>query len=158
MHHPMVNLQLSVDCRDYHSFSARCPNVRPVSVKATADSGAQSCLWSLDDYVRAGFKETDLIPVGLDLSAANQSQIPIVGAILAHLHGESKNGVGFSCATMIYISPAAKGLYLSQEAMMDLGIVSRDFPSVGTAIDSRVSAMPNLTTDHYASARPSPAQ
>ena len=54
----------------------------------------------------------------------------VAGAIVIHLEGKSKNQQK-SCATMVYVSQQARGFYLSCEAMMDLGIISRDFPAVG---------------------------
>ena len=48
----------------------------------------------------------------------------------------------FSCATMVYVSEAARGFYLSWEAMMDLGIVSPNFPSVGAVADPAVTQQP----------------
>ena len=97
-----------------------------------ADSGAQSCLWSMNGFRAAGFSNEHLIPVNMDLVAANKSPISIEGAALLRLQGFSPKGDHITCASMVYISNQAKGFYLSREAMMDLGIVSQDFPTVGT--------------------------
>ena len=48
----------------------------------------------------------------------------------------------FSCATMVYVSESARGFYLSWEAIMDLGIVSPNFPSVGAVADPAVTQQP----------------
>ena len=69
----------------------------------------------------------------LDLVAANKSPIKIAGAIILCLQGHSPDSEPFSCATMVYVSEAARGFYLSWEAMMDLGIVSPSFSTVGAA-------------------------
>ena len=89
-----------------------------------------------------GSRWPDLIPVSLDLVAANNSPIKIAGAIILRLQGHSPDSEPFSCATMVYVSEAARGFHLSWEAMMDLGIVSPNFPSVGGAADPAVTHQP----------------
>ena len=49
------------------------------------DTRAQSCLWSMTGFLAAGFTPSDLIPVSLDLVAANKSPIKIAGAIILRL-------------------------------------------------------------------------
>ena len=126
--HPTVNLKLSTNSSDYKSFGLCCPSVPSTEIISTTDRGAQSCLWS-----KAGFNIENIIPVNLDVSAANRSPIKITGAKFAHLTGKGQNGEPISCATMIYISPSVKGFYLSYEAMIDLGIIAHNFPVVGAA-------------------------
>ena len=131
LNHPEIKLSVSATKNDYLAFGRKCPDVAPTIISAMADSGAQSCLWSLNDFYAAGFSKKHLIPVNMDLVAANKSPIKIDGAVLLRLNGLSSNGMQLSCACMTYISQQAKGFYLSREAMMDLGIVSKDFPMVG---------------------------
>ncbi len=57
------------------STSERCPTAKPSTITAMADTGAQSCLWSTDDFPAVGFTNEDLISVKLDLHAANRSPI-----------------------------------------------------------------------------------
>ena len=133
MGHPVVRLSASVSATDYRQFNRRCPAVHPTNISALVDSGAQSCLWSLQDFLAAGFTTEDLIPVSLDLIAANKSPIDIAGAVMLRLSGTSTLGAQVSCASMVYISAAAKGFYLSCESMIDLGIIPPNFPSVGSA-------------------------
>ena len=68
-------------------------------------------MWSLRDCLAAGFKREELIPVTFSLSAANKSQIEIVGAVFIRLYGFSPSGNKISCATMVYISPSADGFF-----------------------------------------------
>ena len=91
-----------------------------------------SCLWSLTGFLTAGFSMSDLIPVTLDIMAANRSTITIAGAIILRIEGRSLNNDLLTCATMVYISETARGFYLSWEAMLDLGIISPCFPYVDT--------------------------
>ena len=85
--HPTWPVHLSVRRKDYTGFSRRCPQIpNKISVAAKLDSCAQTCLWSKKEFLSAGFKEEDLIPVSLGLSAANKSSIKIDGAILVQIN------------------------------------------------------------------------
>ncbi len=99
--HPKVNIKISVKASDYKAFGHQCPQVNPSEIVAMTDSGAQSCLWSLDDYIAAGFSTNDLIPVNMDLVAANKSPITINEAVILRLQGQSPNGDQSTCATMV---------------------------------------------------------
>ena len=134
---------MSVNASDYQAFRRSCPTVAQTAITVMADKGAQSCLWSMTGFLAVGFTPRDLIPVSIDLVAANKSPIKIAGAIILRLQGHSPDSEPFSCATcMVYVSEAAPGFYLSWEAMMDLGIVSPNFPSVGAAADPAVTQQP----------------
>ena len=150
LNHPEVQLHMSVNNSDYRAFGRRCPTTAPTTITAMADTGAQSCLWSMDGFLAAGFSEEDLVPVHVDLVAANKSPITIDGAIIVRLQGVPLSDDKKSCATMVYVSKSAHGFYLSWEAMMDLGIVSHDFPSVGAAELQPPKAQRPLKEDHPA--------
>ena len=134
--HPKLHLKLSIAASDYKVIGRMCHNVNPVTISAMADTGAQSCLWSMDAFLAAGFLLSDLIPVKIDLVAANKSPIRIEGAIVARLSADGANGITHSCATMVYVSRQAKGMYISMENMMDLAIIPRNFPNVGAETQS----------------------
>ena len=120
--HPTWPVNLSVRRKDYTDFSRSCPQVpSKISVAAKLDSCAQTCLWSKKEFLSAGFKEEDLIPVSLGLSAANKSSIKIDGAILVRITA-MVDDKQHSCATMVYISPSWQGFFMSMETMLDLDL------------------------------------
>ena len=135
LNHPEVKLAMSVNSSDYQAFRRSCPIVAQTVITAMADTRAQLCIWSMTGFLAAGFTPSHLIPVSLDLVAANKSPIKIAGAIILRLQGHSPDSEPFSCATMVYVSEAARGLYMSWEAMMYLGIISPNFPSVSAATE-----------------------
>ena len=128
VNHPTMEMSLSIQTEAYKQFSKKPPVPNTISITAKLDSCAQSCLWSLRGFLRAGFNESDLIPVTLSLSAANHSRIEISGAVFVKLTRTSANGKEVSCSTTVYVSPAANGFFLSLGAMVDLGIVNRQSP------------------------------
>ena len=120
--HPTWTPEMSVRRKDYAAFSRPCPKVpNKINIVAKLDSCCQSCLWSKKEFLAAGFKEEDLIPVSLGLNAANKSPIKIDGAILVRLK-VAVNKKEFTCATMVYISPSSDGFFMSLEAMLDLDL------------------------------------
>ena len=122
MDHPTWPTQLSVRRKDYADFSRPCPQIPSIiKLSAKMDTCAQSCLWSKKEFLAAGFKEEDLIPVSLGLKGANKSSIKIDGAILARL-AVTVAGKVHNCATMVYISPSCDGFFMSLKSMWDLDL------------------------------------
>ena len=146
--HPTWSAHISVNRKDYSEFSRICPKVSSFNVEAKLDSCAQSCLWSKKEYLKAGFKEEDLIPVSLGLKAANKSSIEISGAILVRIDVEI-NKEKHSCATMVYVSPSCEGFYLSLEAMLDLNLLQ--ILTNCTTADAACDVMTNVTIGGEAS-------
>ena len=126
--HPRVSVQLSLDS----SPTGDMP-VPSVDIDAVVDSGAQSDLLSLSSFLSAGFKQADLCPVTLNVSAANRSPIQIEGAFFARISGRSPRGDIVTCRSMVYVSSTVQDTYLSHSTMLNLGIVGSDFPAIGTA-------------------------
>ena len=113
MHHPTIRLQLTKDQQDYAHINVTCPYITPTHVNVVTDPGAQSCLWSLKDFVRCGFKKSNLFPVKCVLFAANREKIQIDGTVFICLSGQDKNGHTHTTPIMAYISPDTERFYLS---------------------------------------------
>ena len=84
----------------------------------------------MSGFLAVGFSADDLLPVSVNLTAANKTRIEITGAVILRLRALSPANDRQSCATMVYVSIAAHGFYLSCEAMVNPGIVPVDFPSI----------------------------
>ena len=128
--HPTLQMQVSVTKSDYLTFGRLCPTTNTSLITAKANTGAQSCLWSISGFLAAGFSPDDLLPVPVNLTAANTTRIEIIGAVILRLRASSSANDRQSYATMVYVSSAAHGFYLTCEAMVDLGIVPVELPSI----------------------------
>ena len=122
--HPTLPLSIS---------ACNIPHKR-ATTDGVADSGAMYDVWSLQEYLNAGFLEKDLLQVSLNLTAANKSPILINGAFFAEITGHSVNGQPITAKVMIYVSKDVKGFYLSETTMFSLGILSKNFPTPGCAL------------------------
>ena len=136
MQHPTLRLRLTAEKTDYDYIGAKFPRIAPSYVTVVSDTGAQSCLWGLKDFYRYGFIKSDLLPVKHSMVAANSERINIVGAILVRLSGLDDHGRSHTAPIMVYISSSTKRFYLSREALIQLGVISKDFPRVGAAMES----------------------
>ena len=136
MSHPTLRLKVEADERDYKQMEVPFPRIMPSHVNTVTDTGAQSCLWGLKDFYRCGFRDSDLIQVKRTIVAANREEINIVGAILLRLTGTDSRGKAHTAAVMVYVTPDTERFYLSRSALIQLGVISKDFPRVGSALES----------------------
>ena len=77
---------------------------RSAMVKAIADTGAQTNLWGLSDFYKAGYHQRDLQSSTIQLSAANKQSIDVVGGFEAEFYGRSPMGEKVSSKGMVYVS------------------------------------------------------
>ena len=152
--HPRASITISIDRLAHPKGKAHShgPGVE-ASVSAIADTGAQSDLWSLEEFLACGFSREDLHTVNLSLSVANRSPIAIEGAFFARLKTTSRSGTAMSCRSMVYVSSSVRDMYLSYESLLNLGLLSRDFPSCD--ITDTCSESPDPAT-HKAAHTPPP--
>ena len=136
MPHPILKLVLTTDPNDYAHTGVECPKITPSNVSVVTDTGAQSVLWGLKGFYKCGFKDTDLIPVKRTMRAANMEEIEISGAVFIRLTGTDNTGNKHTAPIMAYVSPSTEKFYLSREALVQLGVITMDFPRVGAALES----------------------
>ena len=129
MRHPTLTLQVTTNDNDYLQLNRKCPQITPCQVTMVSDTGAQSCLWGTQGFFKCGFRESDLIPVKRVMLAANHKQIKIMGAVFIRLSGKDCNGKIHTALVMVYITPDTKRFYLSREAMVQLRVISENFPT-----------------------------
>lgn len=135
--HPRINILISSES-ETENF---------VNIVAAADTGAQANLWSLSDFLKSGFSRLELSQVDFKINAANNSSIAVEGALIAQIQVKSKNGVLISTKTMIYVSSAVKGFYLSYDTMIELGILDNNFPSASKPVKTNASINDGLSVN-----------
>ena len=128
LEHPRVLITISIDqsAQRKNSRLTQIPAVH-TEVLAIADTGAQSNLWLLEEFLGHGFSRDDLRPVRLNLTAAKHSPSTIEGAFFAILTAKSPSGRLASCHSMVHVSSSLKTMFLSYESLLDLGLISNDF-------------------------------
>ena len=96
--------------------------------KSTPDTGAQVVLSGVALLSRLNIARRQLIPVSLEVEAANSYGINILGAVLIGVSVSGDNS-GRYTQQLCYVSEQVHGLFLSLSACKDLGIVSEYFPA-----------------------------
>ena len=134
--HPTIQLKASIDEQAYTQMNIKCPRQNYCKINVVTDTGAQSCLWDLNSYLKHGFKKSSLIPVKRKMLAANREQIKITGAIFMELMAKDVQGKVHVAKEMVYISPCTDRVFLSRNACITLGIINHDFPRIGATIES----------------------
>ena len=134
MAHPALRSRLTTDAHGYEHLGKEHPRVMPSFVTVVTDTGAQSCLWSLQDFYRCGFKDSDLLSVKRTMFAANREEINIASAIFVRLSGVDATGNMHTAPIMAYVSSNTEKFYLSREALVQLCVIPSDFPKLGAAI------------------------
>ncbi|KAK3755453.1 hypothetical protein QZH41_007877 [Actinostola sp. cb2023] len=146
---PRVSITISINKpEDSRDSSHNQPSSDQTQISAIADTGTQSDLWSLEEFLACGFSRDELHPVSLSLSAANRSPIAIEGAFFAQLTTTHHCGKVVSTRSMVYVSSSVRAMYLSYESLLNLGLLSKDFPSKDSSEDPSDSRNASRTPSH----------
>ena len=133
---PMVRVSLQAVQEDFISLGFNLlVNARKYDADVMADTGCQSCLCGMNFVRKMGFSEKDLIPVTMKMSAANNGQIQILGALILRISGKIADGQMMSTRQIVYVSDSTDKFFLSREACVELGIVSSSFPAIGDTVE-----------------------
>ena len=82
---------------------------------------------------KLGISEKNLIPVTMQMHAANKAPIKILGAAIIRLSGIAKSGKRVETRQILYVTDNADKLFISRKARISLVMISENFPSIGEA-------------------------
>ena len=97
-----------------------------------ADTGCQTCCMGVTQLHALGLTRNDLLTLVLNLRAANTSGINILGVVFLMITGWDKQGRRWRTHQVVYVSEGVEQLLLSREACVQLGMISSNFPEVGS--------------------------
>ena len=63
-------------------------------------------------------------------------EIEIAGAVFVRLSGTDASGNTHIAPIMAYVSPSTEKFYLSREALIQLGVIPKNFPEIGAAMEA----------------------
>ena len=141
---PYVDLYITANSDDYKALGYKFPKgFQAIHAKVMADTGCQSCLVSMSMVRRMGLTEKELIPVKMQMHAANSNRIDILGAVILRLSGRSKSGGTHMTKQIVYVTTDADKFFLSREACIQLHMISDKFPTVGEVNEiTKVDSLP----------------
>ena len=134
---PYISLSVTAKADDYTALGLEF-NLSPkrTTMQVMADTGCQSCLAGINLMKRIGFDERKLIPVSMSMRAANDASINILGATILRLTGHDCKGQPLETRQIVYVTNSTDKFFLSREACISLGIITKHFPKIGEAKDS----------------------
>ena len=68
------------------------------------------------------------------MHAANNNGIKILGAVIMRFTGKSKTGKKLESRQVVYVTRDSDKLFLSRETCTALGIITKDFPTIGEVL------------------------
>ena len=151
--HPVVDVNVRL-CGDGYGAAGVCMpggakvsdneqlvNIIQAPFSGLADTGAQTTCGGMSLVRALRLEQKDLMPVTMTLNTAVEAEMLILGALFIEVVGKAEDGTLFVSKQLCYIARGLKTLYLSQEACKDLGLISQDFPRVGSVNKALVGAV-----------------
>ncbi len=129
-----VHKQFGVNCNG--SFTAQ-------SIDAIADTGCQTTTSGIGLLDRLGMSEHMLVPTKHRIVGITDTRLEIIGSVFVRIQFN-----GAEARQMIHVSRNSCGLYLSESACKQLGIVHRSFPHCSTeAVYTAGGAVEEISKD-----------
>ena len=132
---PCIDVKIALAASDIHAVGVKIvsvpQNIQPITFKALADTGCQSCLAGINLLTAMGLQRRHIIPVTMKMTAANSKGIEIIGALPLRIYGKSPTGSTILTRQLVYITPSTNRLFLSKQACASLGLISSNFPTIG---------------------------
>ena len=97
---------------------------RPHPLDAVADSGCQTCSAGVDVLQKIGVPISYLVPTSHRIVGITESLLDISGSLLLRIEVAGK-----ITRQMVHVSTNTQGLYLSESALKELGLLAKDFPN-----------------------------
>ena len=136
--HPLITVTIDVSLDDYKIFNLKPPGklLNTINRIAIADTGAMTVVAGMDLVRGLGLGEEDLIPVEIELSAANNSKLSILGGVFLSIGGRDRDGDPIYTRQICYIQKDDDNVYLSRSACQSLGMISKNFPTIGDCLNA----------------------
>ena len=112
-------------------------NTQAKHIEAVADTGCQTCTAGVD-VIENLCSEQYLIPTKHRIVGITDASLAIAGIVFLRIQTES----GQETKQTVYVSRNVSGLYLSESALKDLGVICDEFPHVAT---TRAASVQELT-------------
>jgi hypothetical protein len=140
--HGKISLTAFTREEDLRKFGIRHRQVRPTVVSVVADSGCQSPIMGLSALYRLGLNKSDLARIRATATSISGQKIEIIGIVVLRFSGRDKvSGKTVETAGQVRVAADVRDIYISKSMMIDLGILSKDFPSIRVGDDQKAATM-----------------
>ena len=114
-----------------YPLKTSCPTA--VEIPMIADSGCQSSIIPLRTALAMGITRDDILPVQLSMRGAITEDLGVEGGIFVEVSTTDVTGSPRMTKQLMYVSSSIGKAFLCREALVALGAIPHDFPSVPVA-------------------------
>ena len=126
---PTIAVEVSVLKEVHQRCGIKCGATYPtVSIQAVTDTGCQTTTAGIDILKMLNVSKDALIPTKHKIVGITEKSLDILGVLMLSLDHK-----GRTAKQMVYISTRPSGLYLSETALIELGLIDENFPNHDTS-------------------------
>ena len=100
---------------------------RQTEIQALADTGSHTCIADWSVVTRMNIKKADLLTPALTVYVADNANLELMGSLFMTL----TTATGQETEQLVYFARGVGEFYLSKAALIDLEVISPNFPTVG---------------------------
>ena len=136
---PTITVSVQVDRKAYKELNLNPPRlVKKNSAghararKATADTGAQLTVVNVRELMALGIKKDSIFPLATTVNTVTKASVDLLGGVFVVISSyDPRTQAVRRTRQLAYVSTSVPGIYLSNEACIDLGCVPKEFPLIG---------------------------
>ena len=125
---PCLNVEVSLMTDTHRKFGVHCEEFPPVNISAIADTGCQTSTSGSDVLSKMKIPERYLIPTRHKIVGITDTPLDILGALMLKISYNER-----TTNQMVHVSSKPSGLYLSETALKELGVIDDEFPNQSQA-------------------------
>ena len=122
---PLITVDVHLMNDVHKEFGIHCDERSGKRIDAIADTGCQTSTCGIDTLKTLKIPERYLIPTSHGIVGITDTRLQILGTLMLKI-----TYMGKETKQMVYVSGNAVGLYLSEKALSDLGLIDRRFPNI----------------------------
>ena len=148
--HPELPISASLCTTGYEQLKIPKPKIskRKIDTISLPDTGAQMTVVGIKFIHALGVLKSELIPLSHGVNAANNSGLGLLGGALVIFSGKDCFGNIQTSKQLCYVANNIDSVFLSRSACVDLGLICKEFPTIGAFISPNLSSISDLKANN----------
>ena len=130
--HPVMTVKLTPLPEDHKKlgYPMKASTPTSISIPMIADSGCQSSIIPFRSALAMGINKSDIFPVKLSMRGAIEEDLEVQGGVIVEVSTVDIAGALRTSKQLVYVSSKIGKAFLCREALIALGAIPSNFPSV----------------------------